>query len=1148
MRGNSLILACAGMDWMNNLTLQEFLAHLRGQGVALGLEGDQLACSAPGGALTPPLRAELQRRKPELLAFLRSSEATRANAGSPQIRRTQRGPDHSLSHVQEGLWFIDQLEPGSGMYNVPCALRLTGHLDRSALKRTLEEILRRHESLRTSFRNIGGEPRAVISSAKDWTLDVVSLIGSASSEQETDLLRAKSERAARPFDLSQGPLARATLFQLSATEHVLLFVMHHIVSDGWSIGVYLKELGKLYEAFVEGRPSPLRELPIQYRDYAHWHRRWLEGGVLDAQLPYWKQSLAAPLPVLDLPLDRPRPAVPTDRGKRLVLTIPVSLTDGLKQLSQGEGASLFMTLLTAFKILLVRYTGQEDIVVGTPSANRGQPEFADLIGYFVNNIVLRSDLSGNPTVRECLRRVRQVTLNGFSHQDVPFDRLVEALRPDRSVNRTLLFQSLFAYQSYPVEKMELPGLAVRPEEIDAGTSRFDLTVEAVEFGGTIRFYFEFNTDLLNVESIQRLQRHYEALLDAMVAKPDSRIYELPMLSPTETAQLLVEWNQTAAPFLQTQSVYELIGAQAAHTPDAEALRWHEIRLSYRELVGRSNQLAQRLRALGIGPDSRVGLCVERTHELVVAALGIWAAGGAYVPLDPSYPKERLAFMAKDAGLAALVTESGLLEVIANPGCQVVCVDRDRDVIAREQSTAPDPLGGPHNLAYVIYTSGSTGNPKGVLIEHASVVNFLDSMRREPGFSSADCLLAVTTLSFDIAGLELFLPLITGGRLVLADRALAADGNLLARSLVENDVTVMQATPVTWRALLDTGWGDGRGLTILCGGEAMPRRLADELLGTGARVWNMYGPTETTIWSAIHRVGAQGDPVPIGRPIANTKTYILDSHLAPVPINVSGELYIGGAGVARGYHNRPELTAARFLPDPFTRATGARLYRTGDQARFRADGSIEYLGRLDGQIKLRGFRIELGEIESVLATHVGIEQVVAAVREDSPGDQRLVAYLTGVGTTVNGPALRAWLEERLPQFMIPSAFVGLTALPLTPNGKVDRKALPPPAGRPAGGNAPFVSPQAGFEAAVAEVWCKVLKVDRVGANENFFDLGGHSLLVVRVQAALRERFRCELSLMELFRRPTVSAIAQYLHTQKAQPHPRHDQPAASVAHD
>ncbi len=1130
---------------MNDWSLSEFLNHLRSVDIRLALDGDRLACSAPKGALTSDIKAELQQRKVEILSFLRSVTVADI-AAAPPIVPVRKGTTRPLSFAQQRLWFLDRMEPGNPIYNVAGALRLRGALDRDALERSFSEIIDRHETLRTVFREREGMPEAVIVSAGVWHMTVVDLQTMAKSEREGEAIRLARIDVRRSYDLAQGPLVRATLYVLSEDESILLVGMHHIVSDGWSIGVLMRELSQLYPAFRAGQASPLPPLPIQYGDFADWHRRWLESGALGSQTPYWKEALAAPLPVLEFPLDYSRPPIQTSRGETLAFSIPAQLYDDIKEFSKREKVTQFTTLLAAYQIVLARHSGQDDIVVGTAVANRQRREVADLIGFFVNTIALRTSLSGNPTVREYLDRVRQTTLDAFARQDVPFDRLVEVLKPERSLDRSPIFQTMFVLQNWPLTELELPELIIKRLEIGSRVSRYDLSVDAIEYEGTLRLYFEFNTDLFDPASIQRLVEHYQLMLKAMLANPEQRIGDIPLLTDEESQQVLIQLNETVASYPETSCVHELIEAQAERTPNAEAVRFGDVALSYRELMQRANQLAHRLRAMGVGADTLVGICVERTHEMVIATLAVWKAGGAYVPLDPAYPTERLEYMADDADLVALITESAFENTIPGIRCQVIYVDRDREAIAAEPYTAPVTESQSRNLAYVIYTSGSTGKPKGVLLEHRSLVNFLCAMQREPGLSNTDSLLSVTTLSFDIAGLELYLPLITGARVVLVSREVAIDGVQLAHAIRDTKATIMQATPATWRLLLESGWRAGNGLTVLCGGEALSASLASSLLATGATVWNLYGPTETTVWSTVHRVRPDQTPTPIGRPISNTRLYVLDPNMQPVPINVAGELYIGGDGLARGYHKRPDLTADRFVEDPFPADTRthlhsqarieagpARLYRTGDQVRYRADGTLEYLGRLDHQVKIRGFRIELGEIESILAMHDLVQQAIVVVREDISGDQRLVAYLIAnsdiseSGESVTNAALRLWLAEHLPQFMIPSAFVMLETFPLTPNGKVDRRALPSPEASGQMASVSFVSPQSGAERAVAEVWCEVLRIERAGTNDNFFDLGGHSLLVVQLQSKLRERFDREMSLMELFRRPTVGAIAEFL---------------------
>ncbi len=1108
-----------------DLTLPELLAHLRTLDVRISLDAGKLAVSAPKDALTDDLKTALRTRKAELLQFL-----SKVQAIEPATAKTVTGDSThatSLSFAQQRLWFLDRIAPGNPIYNEPCEFRLSGPLDVDALEKSLQTVVERHDILRTVYRETDGSPTSFVQNIDVWNLNVVYPQPGSIEDREAEVLRLSREEAQRPFDLSNGPMFRATLYIITETEAVLCTVAHHISTDGWSFGVLMDELSTLYSAFSTKQPSPLPPLPLQYADYAAWHRDWLAGGILAEQLPYWQKQLAAPLPVLDLPTDRPRPAVQTHYGHELKLVLTPEMTTQLEQFSAHEKVSLFMTLLAGYQVVLARHTGQYDVVVGTAVANRNRAEFEKLIGFFVSNLALRTNLSGDPTVREALRRVRAVALDGFAHSEVPFDRVVEVLHPERNLGRSPIFQTMFVLQHWPQTDVAANNLHIRRIESDTGIARYDISVDALKKDGSLTFYFSFNSDLFDIDTVGKITQHYRMILSEMIRHPDRSINALNMLTPAETEELTVTWNNTSIPFPDSIGVHDLIDKQASETPDAIAVRCGTTTLTYRQLVQRANQLAHKLRALGAGPDKLVGVSVDRSEAMLVAALGIWKAGGGYVPLDPAYPAERLSFMAEDAGLTAHVTEERHISTVPGIQCPVVCIDSDIESISREPVTAPQFETSSNQIAYVIYTSGSTGKPKGVLVEHRSVVNFLTAMQRSPGLTANDTLFSVTTLSFDIAGLELYLPLIAGGTIVLATREMTVDGMVLAKAIIDAKTTIMQATPATWRLLFEAGWNHGKNLKILCGGEALSRNLADKILATGAELWNMYGPTETTIWSTTHQVSNGEDPVPIGRPIANTTLFILDEKRQLVPANVPGELYIGGDGLARGYHNRPDLTAERFIPDPFSNRPGARLYRTGDQVRYRSDGTLEYLNRLDNQVKVRGFRIELGEIESVLETHDDVHHAVVLAREDSPGDQRLVAYLIQEpNATIKSNALRIWMSERVPPYLVPSTFVFLESFPLTPNGKVDRRALPAPQITSAAES--FIAPMSGIESDVAALWKEVLRVDRVGTNDNFFDLGGHSLLVVQLQSKIRERFKCDLPLMELFRRPTVGAITQYLH--------------------
>jgi amino acid adenylation domain-containing protein len=919
-----------------------------------------------------------------------------------------------MSFTQEGLWFLDQLEPNSTTYNMPVSVSLSGlRLDVEALERSLNAIVQRHEALRTTFRMREEQPVQVIAPGLTVPLSVVDLRGLSEAERKAEARRLATEAVQRPFDLTQGPLLRATLLHLGAEESVLLLVIHHIVFDGWSFGVLFRELATLYEAFSTGQRSPLPELPIQYTDFAVWQREALSEDALAEHLAYWKQQLAGAPAHLDLPADRPRLPISSSRGSRYCLTLPKALTDALKELSLQEGVTLYMTLVVAFQTLLHRYSGQDDLVIGTVTAGRTRVETEALIGLFENTLALRTDLSGNPTSRELLGRVREVVLGAQAHQDLPFEYLIKELQLEQQSGQNPLFQVLLALEP-PLPTLP-SGWMLTQMEVQTGTSKFDLTLSLDDRPEGLIGRFEYSTALFDRATIAGMAGHWQMLLEGIVADPSRRLSELPLLKEQECHQLLVEWNATQVAYPKDQCIHQLFEAQVERTPEAVAVVFEGEQLTYRELNQRANQLAHHLQQLGVGSEVLVGLCVERSLDMVVGLLGILKAGGAYVPLDPGFPSERIAFMVEDAQTSVLVTQQRLLTQLPSQSTNVVCLDADAAVLAQQSETNPLSTATAANLAYVIYTSGSTGRPKGVQIPHRSVVNFMLSMREQPGLAAEDTLLAVTTLSFDIAALELFLPLIVGARVIVAGRDIVADGTVLMEILERTGTTVMQATPITWRLLLAAGWQGKPDLKILCGGEALPLELAQQLLPKAASLWNLYGPTETTIWSSVCQIESGAESISIGRPLANTQIYLLDPHLQPVPIGVPGELFIGGDGLARGYLNRPELTAERFLPHPFSGELGARLYKTGDLARYRADGTIEHLGRLDFQVKLRGYRIELGEIEAVLSQHPAVHQAVVVAREDVPGDKRLVAYVVQNPQDYDPDELKEGAAERTSQW-------------------------------------------------------------------------------------------------------------------------------------
>ncbi len=1092
-----------------------------------------------------PLRTLFE--EPTVAGLAAAVEAARREAAglaAPPLVPVPRDLPLACSFSQQRLWFLDQLLPGDPAYNIPVAVRFQGAMDLGALGLALGELVRRHEALRTTFAaSRDGQPVQVVAPAPAVAVPppVVDLRGLPAAVGEAEAFARLIAESVLPFDLGRGPLLRPYLFRLGDEDLLLYFAIHHIVCDGVSISILLRELVTLYGAGARGAGSPLRglpPLPLQYADFAAWQRDWLQGETLARQVAYWRTQLAGAPVVIELPTDRPRPAVQTSHGARRNFRLPAPLVKDLAALGRRERCTLFMTLQGVVNTLLGRYSGQEDVLVGWPIASRNRAELEGVVGFLANLLVLRTDLRGEPAFRQLLARVREAALGAYAHQDLPFEQLVEELRPERHLSHNPIFQVFFVLHQATSGGQGLPGLTVSVPSIDNRTTRGDLLVSLSEAGDGLVGLMEYNTDLFDAATIERMIGHFANLLEAVLAAPDTAVAALPILGAEERRQIVETWNETAAPY-PDRCVHQLFEAQVERSPGAVALIFEGEgeSLTYGELNARANRLARRLRAEGVGPGALVGLCLERSPEMVVALLAVLKAGGAYVPLDPTYPPDRLAFVLEDSGARVLLTQPELRYGLPGEGLAVIEVEPgggDGDGVENlEPLAGPEDLAsGPEDLAYVIYTSGSTGRPKGVEVRHAGVVNFLTSMARCPGLGADDALLAVTTISFDIAGLELYLPLAVGGRIVLASRDTAADGARLAALLAASGATVMQATPATWRLLLAAGWTGTPGLEVLCGGEALPLDLAAELLPRVGSLWNVYGPTETTIWSTVEPVltvlagvGAGGS-VSIGRPLANTTVYLLDRRLQPVPVGVAGELYIGGAGVARGYLGRPELTAGRFVPDPFSASPGARLYRTGDLARQLPDGRIAYLGRTDFQVKVRGFRIELGEIEAALSRHPAVAQAVAAVREDTPGNPQLTAYyVPAEGRAASVGNLRAALREELPDYMIPALFVSLPALPLTPNGKVDRKALPAPeGGRPDVGRE-YVAPAGEVEERLAAIWAEVLRIDRVGARDNFFELGGHSLMATQVLSRVQGTFGVELALRVLFDSPTVAGLAE-----------------------
>ncbi len=1067
-----------------------------------------------------------------------AAEATRQQAQPiAPISPIPETGERPLSLTQTRMWFLERLEPGNPVYNRPVAIRLTGELNEAALEQSLNEIVRRHEVFRSSFPAADGLPVVAIAPTLTVPLSVADLSHLAESDREAEVLRLAAECARRPFDLERGPLVRANLWRLNASDRLLLVEMHHIIFDGWSFGIFQKELAAFYEAFATGKPSPFPELSVQYADFAQWQRQWLQGNVLDAQLAYWKKQLEGANFVLDLPSDRSRAAVQTFRGARHVLTLPPTLSESLKTFSQREKVTLFAVLLAAFGALLSRYSGQEDILIGSPVAGRNRVEVENAIGLFANTLVLRLRLEGNPAFTELLERSRQAAFGALAHQELPFEKLVEHLQPQRDTSRTPLFQVMFQLRNVPNETVQVDGLKFEEFQFDRGIAGVDLNLEIAEKAEGLLCAFQYSTDLFDAETIARMAGHLQTLLAGIVENPQQRVAELPLLTEPERHQLLVEWNNTFTEYPPDQCIHQLFETQVEKTPDDVAVVFENQQLTYRELNAKANQLARYLQALGVGPEILVGICAERSIEMIVGLIGILKAGGAYIPLDPAYPSERLAFMLEDASVSVLLAQEKLVKQLPPHSARVVCLDSNWEEIASYSKDNPSSPVKPENLAYVIYTSGSTGKPKGVLIQHESLVNYTKGAIAEYAIEKRDRVLQFASISFDASAEEIYPCLTSGATLVLRTDSMLDSVGVFLETCRNWNLTVLSLPTAYWHELTaglsreTLALAPSLRLVIIGSEKALPERLKmwQACVGQQVRLVNTYGPTEATVVATACELSAAEATLrelPIGRPIANVQTYILDRNGQPVPVGVPGELHVGGIGLARGYLNKPELTAEKFIPNPFVGAShsaGERLYKTGDLARYLPDGNIEFLGRIDNQVKIRGFRIELGEIEAVLAQYPAVRDNVVVAREETSGDKRLVAYVV-ISSEASAAQLREFLKQKLPEYMVPSAFVFLDALPLTSNGKIDRRALPAPdTSRPESAIA-FVAPETTAERMLADIWAEVLKLDRVGRSDNFFEVGGHSLLAAQVISRANKAFSVEIPLRRLFETPTVAGLA------------------------
>ena len=1073
----------------------------------------------------------------QLTHFVRTVEPEKLIARS--IQRFDRNGTAPLSFNQQQFWLLDQSSPNRSAYNVRTALKITGPMDTAKLQRAIDTVVARHEILRTNIVTTNGTALQVISPSMAVPLSSTDVSHLAPSDRESAVERALAEEGNRPFDLSSGPLIRARLVKLDESAHVLILTLHHIVCDGWSISVLLRELTSLYHERIS---EALPQLPIQYADFALWQRRWLQNDTIDRQVNYWRQQLADAPTALDLPTDFPRPALRSYKGRRISVSLPPELSEALRRLSRVENATLFMTLLTAFVTLLFRYSGQEDVIVGTPIAGRSMFETEFLIGAFVNTLVLRGDLSGNPSFRELLARVRKMVLGAFCHQDLPFEKLVEELNPERKANRSPLFQVMFSYENMPEPQLTVNGTKFSTIDIESEAAKFDLSLDVREDADRISISFEYATDLFAPATIERLLGHYQNLLEEIVAAPAVTVADLSLLEERERNLLLVEWNSNRVEVPQDACIHHLFEAQAAKNPHALAAEFNGEQLTYGELNARANQLANYLQKQGVAPEQLVGISVERSLDMLVAMLGVLKAGGGYVPLDPNYPRDRVAFMIEDAKLALVITQKHLLNEIPVGDAQLLCIDSEWEKIAREVEVNPETSVNPGNVAFVIYTSGSTGNPKGVAIEHRSLVHFTRAANQVYEFTGDDRTLQFASLSFDMSAEEIYMSLTNGAALVLRTDEMISSPQDFMQFCAEKRVSILDLPTAYWHELTDAladnlAIAESIRLVIIGGEKASADRFAawSKRVGDRIRLINTYGPTETTIactmWDMNSPEGSRGGAVPIGRPIANTPVYVLDKSRRPVPIGVAGELYVGGAGVTRGYLNRPELTAERFIRNPFSDDPNQRLYKTGDVVSYRANGILDFLGRADNQVKIRGFRVELEEIEQALRSHESVNDCVVVLREDR--DKRLVAYVVPeAGAQPNASDLRNLLRAKLPSYMVPAVFEVIEALPLMPNGKINRAALPEPQSQPEADET-FVAPSTPLEEMLASAWRQVLNLERIGVHDDFFDLGGHSLLAAKVVSLVRNDLDVQFTMVDVFQAPTIASLAELLYPRVAE---------------
>jgi amino acid adenylation domain-containing protein len=1121
-------------------TIVKFICYLRDLGITLEADENRLRAQAPEGVLTATLRQEIGDRKPELLQFLQRAKQSKSTDYLP-IQPVARDGHLPLSFAQQRLWFLHYLSPDSRSYNTLEILQIEGNLNLAVLERSLGELINRHEIFRTTFPTVSGEPIQAIAPPSSFCLKVDNYQDLYPNEQSAKIQQVAELEAGQAFDLTVGLLIQFKLLQLSPQKSVLLLKMHHIIYDGWSFGILIRELSALYEAFLNNLSNPLPPLSIQYADFAVWQRQYLSGEVLDKQLKYWQEQLATVPPVLTLPTDKPRPAIQNFQGGVERFQLDQNVTQGLKKLGQDQVATLFMTLLAGFGVLLSRYSGQSDLVVGSPIANRNQAAIEPLIGFFANTLALRVNLSENPSFLELLEQVKQTTLEGYAHQDLPFEMLVEKLQLDRDLSRNPLVQVMFALQNTSQDTWNLSGLSIESLSLSVEeTVRFDLEVNCWQNSEGLAIDWIYSRDLFDTATIARMGEHFQNLVQAIILNPKATVKELPLLTPKEREQLLISWNNTKTDYPQEQCIHQLFEAQVERTPKAIAVVFEEQSLTYTELNHRANQLAHYLRTLGVGAEVLVGISLERSLEMIIGLLAILKAGGAYLPLAPDYPTERLLFMLEDSQASFLITHSSLLAKLPPYQATLICLDEIEEQIAQYcQDNLQNGLTV-SNLANVIYTSGSTGKPKGVMVEHRGLVNLALAQIQSFAVNHNSRVLQFASFSFDACISEILMTFGSGATLYLAQKDALLPGQPLIERLVKNGITHVTLPPSALVVLPKESLPNLQ--TLIVAGEACSLDLVKQW-SVGRNFFNAYGPTEASVCATIAQCSQDDLIVTIGKAIANVQIYILDAFLQPVPVGVSGELYIGGVGVARGYLNRPELTAERFIPNPFYPPLTSldkgveqpsKLYKTGDLARYLPDGNIEYLGRIDNQVKIRGFRIELGEIEAVLSQCPDVQNTAVIVREDTPGDKRLVAYVVLTSDSqITTSELRQFLANQLPAYLVPNTFVILDNLPLTPNGKCDRRSLPIPDDQTRK-NIPKIGPRNLVELQLAQIWSEILGINNIGIQENFFELGGHSLLAVSLINRIEQKLDKRLPLTSLFQNGTIASLAKLLAQETTQP--------------